>query len=922
MIGTTLAHYTILSSLGRGGMGEVWKARDTKLGRDVAIKTLPAEFAEDADRLVRFDREARLLASLNHPHIAAIYGLEQSGSTRFLVLELIEGDTLADVIARGPVPVEESLRLAQQIAKALEAAHDKGVVHRDLKPANIKVTDDGTVKVLDFGLAKFLVGDESRVSISNSPTISAAATQQGIILGTAAYMAPEQARGRAVDKRADVWAFGCVLFECLTGRMAFPGEDVSDVLASVLKSEPDWSSLPANLHPRLRPLLQRCLQKDPQKRYRDIGDVRIDMEEITDPSLIAPAEKAQATRWPSKLFWVAGLALLASTAAAAWLLKPTPAPAPRPVLRFVHELPETVSMSLAQPVIAVSPTGDQVVYATRDGLYIRRMDELEARRISGTEGEDTAGPFFSPDGLWVGYFDLGAGQLKKVRTSGGEPDFLAAAAGGGFGASWTKNGWILYIQQPRIMRVPENGGEPSLLVDAGERVVYPILLPDGDSLLFRVTSGSGAGVIVRSLASGKQTILFKDADSGIHYLASGHLVYGSGNDVYVRAFDSKTLAVGNRVALVQNFFRAFSTSAPQFQVSESGTLVYLPGTSRGTSAIQTQRKILAVLSRDGKPRPLPIRIAAFRYPRFSPDDKRIAVEIRNDDGSVNIWIYEFENNLLTQLTFDGGSTPLWSPDGKEVAYLKSNAIWTVPSNFTGAPKMLAGTEVAGNRGPGSWSPNGDVLLFGSEMGIHAWLRTNPAKTSEVIVPARGASVPLFPEFSEDGHWFVYTRPDPTTAAADLYVSPYPAGADDHRRITTGGGIFPLWIRAPQEILFTTPTGEDTARRGRGSRGGGTPGIPGVSGLSFFSLPITMEPSLVRHSPVKLFDLSDAIMGERERPYDVSHDGQRFIAAQRVPEETPQYAARGAPPAEGTRAPLRFHVVANWFEEIKGRVPAP
>jgi eukaryotic-like serine/threonine-protein kinase len=329
MIGTTLAHYDVVAAVGRGGMGDVWRARDTKLGRDVAIKTLPPEFASNGERLARFEREARLLASLNHSNIGAIYGLEQFGETRFLVLELIEGDTLADRVGRGPIPAEESLKIGLQIAQALEAAHEKGVVHRDLKPANIKVTSDGKVKVFDFGLAKALAGDEPNVNVSNSPTLTAAATRQGLILGTAAYMSPEQARGRATDKRADIWAFGCVLFECLTGRAAFPGEDVSDILASVLKSEPDWGRLPANLNPRVRELLHRCLQKDPQQRYRDIGDVRMEIDSLLadSPRLLVPSDDMAQAR-SSTLPWVAAIALAILSGTSAWYLKPASAVPP------------------------------------------------------------------------------------------------------------------------------------------------------------------------------------------------------------------------------------------------------------------------------------------------------------------------------------------------------------------------------------------------------------------------------------------------------------------------------------------------------------------------------------------------------------------------------------------------------------------
>ena len=417
--GTKLGHYEISTLLGKGGMGEVWRARDTKLGREVAIKTLPEEFAKDADRLARFEREAKLLASLNHPNIAAIHGFEEDNGTHFLVLELVEGDTLADRIGRGAMPVEESLKLALQIAEALEAAHEQGVIHRDLKPSNIKVTPNGNVKVLDFGLAKALAGDGGDASVSNSPTLSMAATQAGIILGTAAYMSPEQASGEAADHRADVWAFGVVLFEMLTGRQLFTGKTASHVMGAVLNIEPDWNSLPANLHSRVRMLLERSLEKEAKDRLSGISDARVDIQKVlADPSgvLVRPVARVVQARPQSKLPWVAGIAFAIAASVAVWNLKPAPGPAQRVVTRFTYELPENMDANLGMGFFAVSPMGDQIVYGTSDGLYLRSMAEWEASLIPGTEGEDSVGPFFSPDGEWIGYWSprslSGIGSLE------------------------------------------------------------------------------------------------------------------------------------------------------------------------------------------------------------------------------------------------------------------------------------------------------------------------------------------------------------------------------------------------------------------------------------------------------------------------------------------------------------------------------
>jgi eukaryotic-like serine/threonine-protein kinase len=421
MIVKTLGHYEITSQLGRGGMGEVYQAKDLKLGRDVAIKVLPEEFAKDADRVARFQREATLLASLNHPNIAAIYGLEESGGTDFIVLELVEGETLADQLKRGPIPVEESLKLALQIAEALEAAHEKGIIHRDLKPGNIKVTPEGKVKVLDFGLAKAFAGEQADLNLSNSPTLSQAATQQGVILGTAAYMSPEQARGKAVDKRADIWAFGCVLFEMLTGRAAFSGKDVTDILAAVIRSEPEWNNLPSNLHWRLREVIERCLKKDAKDRYHDISDVKADIQRVlTDPSgvLVQPVTVLEArSRLRTMLPWIAAALILGVIIAgvAVWKLKPSK---PRQVVRFFYDLPEEQQFTdLNFEMLAVSADGKQFIYCTPGGLYLRSMNELETKLIIGTETIPT-NPFFSPDGKWIGYRSAADGKLKKIAISG------------------------------------------------------------------------------------------------------------------------------------------------------------------------------------------------------------------------------------------------------------------------------------------------------------------------------------------------------------------------------------------------------------------------------------------------------------------------------------------------------------------------
>jgi serine/threonine protein kinase len=596
-IGQNLSHYTLVGKIGKGGMGEVYQAKDQKLGRNVAIKVLPEEFARDTDRVSRFEREAKLLASLNHSNIAAIHGLEESDGTHFLVLELVEGNTLSDRIKAGPIPVEESLKLALQIAEALEAAHEKGVIHRDLKSANIKVTPDGKVKVLDFGLAKAFAGEHGEVNLSHSPTLSEAATMQGVILGTAGYMSPEQAKGKSVDKRADIWAFGVVLFEMLVGRQLFSGETVSETLAAVLMKDPDFSLLPPNLHPRIREMLTRCLEKDPKNRYSGISDARVDLQKVLAGSgdVFVPPFTVEEPREKSRrmLLWASItviLIILAGTVV--WKLR-TPAP-PR-VIRFDYEVPEERQFGdLRMTHLAVSPDGGRMVYAATEGLFLRTIDELDTRLVSGTK--NSTEPFFSPDGQWIGFYDVADGQLKKIPTSGGAPVVLCDAATT-LGAGWYADGTIIYSDMAAgILRVSANGGVPELLVKQEELfLASPQLLPGGKTLLFgHVKSNMECDIVVQSLESGERKILFPGATP--RYLPTGHIVYGVENNLFAVPFDANTLeTTGSPVSVIQGVFRVGPGNVPHYAVSDGGTLVYMPG-GIGLAS----QNVLVWADRDGK----------------------------------------------------------------------------------------------------------------------------------------------------------------------------------------------------------------------------------------------------------------------------------------------------------------------------------
>lgn len=678
--GTQLGHYTVLAAIGRGGMGEVWKARDTKLGREVAIKTLPEEFSQDPERLARFEREAKLLASLNHPNIAAIYGFEKDKGSHFLVMEYVPGETLADRLTRGAIPVEESLKIALQIAEALEAAHEKTVVHRDLKPANVKVTPEGRVKVLDFGLAKAFAGDAEDVSLSNSPTLSMAATQQGVILGTAAYMSPEQAKGREVDKRTDVWAFGCVIYEMLTGQQAFRGEEVSEILASVIAREPDYKALPANLHPRLREILDRCLQKNVRRRFQGIGDVIADIEKVlSDPggAFVRPAaEVAQATP-SSKLPWVAAIVLgIVVSGVVAWNVKPGSSPGL--VSRFLYDLPDEQGFSrTGQTLVAVSPDGSRMVYVANGQLHLRAMDTLESTPISGTD-EDPSAPFFSPDGEWVGYFSNSDNQLKKIAPSGGAPVTLCGAANLLGAPSWERDDTIIFGQPKGIMRVSANGGTPEVLVpNPGDaNLEKPQILPDGDSLLFSMGNVVQGQVVLRSLESGEQTVLFPGVDPT--YVPTGHLIYGIDGVLFAVPFDLGTLKVtGGPVPLVEG---VRTTAQMQYAVSDSGTLVYVSG---GNS----MNKLLALADPGGAVKSLDVPPMRYANPRFSPDGSRLAVDVADGEGS-DIWVYDLSGRAGIQLLIQEGNNRR-SPGPPTVSGSLLAPTARAPGAFTGRTRMGA-----------------------------------------------------------------------------------------------------------------------------------------------------------------------------------------------------------------------------------------
>jgi len=896
MIGKTLAHYEITSHVGKGGMGEVYQATDKKLGRDVAIKVLPEEFAQDTDRVARFQREAKLLASLNHPNIASIYGLEESGGTNFLVMELVEGNTLDDRIKSGAIP-EVALKLALQIAEALEAAHEKGVIHRDLKPANIKITPDGKIKVLDFGLAKAFAGEQSDMNLSNSPTLSVAATQQGVILGTAAYMSPEQARGKEVDKRADIWAFGVVLFEMLTGKQVFTGDTVSDTLASVLAREPEWQSLPQNLHPRIQLLLERCLKKETTNRYSGISDARVDIQEVlADPNgvLVKPVTM-EVTQKKLRIIlpWIAVslIAGLILSGVAVWLLKPSPPPEPKQVHRYDYTLPEDQEfVDYDRQNVAVSADGSKIAYIANDQLYIKNSDDLTARLIRGIDG-DLVNPFFSPNGEWIGYFDLSNDQLKKVAVGGGSPVMICEVKDPE-GATWGADDMIVLGEPEGIMQVSANAGIPKIIINKEEsdrRLMHPQILPDGKTVLFTAVKQNLLQIAVQSLESGERKNLF--AGGPAQYVSTGHLVYGLDNILYAVRFNPETLEVtGGGIAIEEGIFR-FAPIAPiQSDISESGTLAYLPGNMLLGASIGNTT--LVWIDREGNETSLAAEPNDYRYISISPDGTKVALTIAEGDNE-DIHIWDIARQSMNQLTFDDtdSSYPVWTADSKSILFVSdrndSRSIYRKNADGAGGVDLISEKDGI----PFSLSADGKSVLLmyigtsgSNDIGILSVEGDQDIKPLLQQEYSEGG-----PLLSSNGKWMAYQSN--RSGFSEVYVRPFPNVDDGPWKISAEGGFFPRWSPDGRELYY-------------------------INEFSLWVAAVNTEKAFQRSQPKMLFQIPHVVfnsMGLAGITWDVHPDGDRFLMLK--------------PPANidsesASLFPDKINIVLNWFEELKQKVPVP
>ena len=883
--GKRLGPYEILSAIGAGGMGEVYRARDTRLERTVAVKILPDHLADRAELRERFEREARTVASLNHPHICTLHDIGHQDGTDFLVMEYLEGETLAERLKKGPLPLDQVLQYAIEISDALDKAHRKGITHRDLKPSNIMLTKSGT-KLLDFGLAKLRGPQAAVANLSALPTEGSSLTARGTILGTLQYMAPEQLEGKEVDSRTDIFAFGVVVYEVATGKKAFEGKSQASLIAKILDSDPPLiSSIQPMTPPALDRAVKKCLAKEPEKRWQDASDLCDELKWIAEgshqssKSVTISLDRARLLRrWA--LTSALGFVILAAIAGVAvWNLKPAPTPPVRPITRFTIPLPAGQRLvGLDTPAIALSPDGTRLAYiGAQDNalpqLYLRAMASPDARPIPGTDG--ATDPFFSPDGQWLGFFT--GGKLKKVSVSGGASMTLGDASAPQ-GASWGSQGMIAFgsEQAAVLLQVSDAGGAPQALthLDKGETDHdWPEFLPGGKTVLFAASGDDRANgqVAIQSLATGARRNLIQGATHP-HYAPSGHLVYAQGGNLMAVPFDLQRLALtGAAVPVVEGVLQSTSSGGAQYNFSATGSLVYVAGAVQATAG-----NTLVWVSRNGIEQPLPAPLHEYGLPRLSPEGRRLAVLIGDQ-----VWLYDLSRETLSRFTFEGAENraPVWTPDGKRIAFRStkegpSNIFWQLADGSGGLERL---TTSEYDQISTSWSPDGQALAF---------VQLNPNKPTEIWVMRMGdrKAQPFLqtrfneaaPRFSPDGHWLAYGSDE--SGRSEIYVQPYP-GPGGKWQISTEGGTEPVWNPNGRELFYR-------------------------SGDKMMAVDIVNQPGFAAGRPRKLFE-GRYVANPVNPNYDVSRDGQRFLMTKE---------------SEQGSSATQINVVLNWFEELKRRVP--